>query len=139
LPSRTNTVTGQAPAKLNRNILDMGFNNKAKEPPPLPAGRPSGATNGQSNGHSNGHVPTPASNESAVVEMTAATFDEVVLRAERPVFVDFYAPFCKCKFSFPFGFRLKHMLISQQTARNSTPSTKSSPTATAARISQSRR
>jgi hypothetical protein len=46
-------------------------------PPPMPA-RPTAA-------------PT-----SPLVELKANTFDDVVLRSGKPVFVDFYAPFCKC-------------------------------------------
>lgn len=38
--------------------------------------------------------------DSAVVQLTTNNFDEVVLHSGRPVFVDFYASFCKCKYTF---------------------------------------
>ena len=102
----------------------MGFNNKAVEPPPAPASRPSGggfggstfgqlksAVKGFTNGHGNENASAQQApsipsydgasssppGEGAVIELTAADFDEVALRSGRPVFVDFYAPFCKCE------------------------------------------
>lgn len=35
-----------------------------------------------------------------VVYLNADTFDRTILHSGKPAFVDFYAPFCKCRFTF---------------------------------------
>jgi protein disulfide-isomerase-like protein len=84
-PSRQNTI--EPPPTPRRSALEFGLNRTTIEPapPPIPRNRPS-ATN------------TSSTNTSPLVELDSNNFDEVVLRSGNPVFVDFYAPFCKyCK------------------------------------------
>jgi hypothetical protein len=40
----------------------------------------------------------PPAQRSAVVELDAGSFDDLVLYSGKPIFVDFYATFCKCTF-----------------------------------------
>jgi protein disulfide-isomerase-like protein len=84
-PSRQNAI--EPPPTPRRSALEFGLNKATAEsaPPPIPRNRPT-TTN-----TSSPHTP-------ALVELDSNNFDEVVLRSGKPVFVDFYAPFCKyCK------------------------------------------
>lgn len=115
------------PGRPKRSALEMGFNNKATEAPAVPSSRPNGfdssslkngfgsiknAISSKMNGNQPTPEPTPpqhvpsydGSSDTArgdspgiVVELTAANFDELVVRSGHWVFVDCYAYFCKCK------------------------------------------
>jgi protein disulfide-isomerase-like protein len=65
-------------------------------------------------------VTEPVSSESAVVELTSANFDDVILRSGKPALVEFYAPYCRyCKELAPVyeelasKFRLSNVTIAQ--------------------------
>jgi hypothetical protein len=73
-----------------KNTVNKFTNGHAKEDP-TPDHAPSISSY-------DGASPSPPG-DSAVVSLTTANFDEVVLHSGRPVFVDFYAPFCKCLFT----------------------------------------
>jgi hypothetical protein len=81
-----------APQPSAQSASQHGFNSQAA-PPPIPSNHPQPAI-APANPHSPAAPPTPGP---LIVELNASTFDDIILRSGKPAFVDFYAPFCKCK------------------------------------------
>lgn len=103
-------------------------------PPPIPSNRPQ-----QPMAPPNPPQPGASPGQSvSVIELDANTFDEIILRSGKPAFVDFYAPFCKCRP--PRSSLLPGMILTRrQTAKNWTPCMKSLPLNTNTRTSRSQR
>lgn len=66
--------------------------NTPARPPPLPSNRPMLPAVTE-----RPRTQVPAPTAGSVIELDGNTFDDIVFRSGKPVFVDFYAPFCKCK------------------------------------------
>ncbi|KAF2431318.1 hypothetical protein EJ08DRAFT_196318 [Tothia fuscella] len=82
LPSRAGTNI-EPPPPPRRSALDYGMNKSTSNPPPVPRTRPNIPNN------------NTGSTGSALVELDANNFDEIIIRSGKPALVDFYAPFCK--------------------------------------------
>jgi hypothetical protein len=97
MPFPFKAVTEASPEP-SHSALQTSFENPAT-PPPIPMTRPQLPLTLPQQPPKVALVSasTPLSQQQGVVELDANSFDHVVLHSGNPTFVDFYAPFCKCK------------------------------------------